>query len=941
MEFKVLGPVEAVEGGRSLPLGGPKPRALLAHLLLGAGRAIGRDELVDELWGDSPPPTARDSLNVHAGVLRRALGARLRTVATGYVLDASPAEIDASRFEAQVEAVRKERRAPAESASALAAALALWRGPVYGGIPVGPTAVAAAARLDELRLNALEERVEADLALGRHAALVAELTGILASNPGRERLAGQLMLALHRCDRSADALAVYAATCQVLDDRLGVDPGEALTQLSRAIHRGDPTLAPVGPSLLPSPLSRFIGRRDELARASVLLATSRLLTLSGVGGCGKSRLGLELARVAAFAHPGGVHLVDLAPIAREASVARQLAVVLGVRERRGNPLPVQLATRLRHGGRVLLVLDNCEHVLEGCAELCSQLLGAAPGLRILVTSREPLGIPGEVVYAVPGLDVPGADAARSEIEAADAIQLLIDRATAVRPGFTLTAAEVRVAAALCARLDGLPLAIELAAARLSSLSLEEVAARVEERLDALGGSRSADARHRTMRASIGWSHEMLDETERIALRRLSVFSGAFSRNAAKAVITGWEPATPDADALEVCGRLVDKSMLVAVPGPESTGYRMLEIVRQFAAERLAAAGETTVGHARHATWYHDFVPDVRVWAGPDQSLWMDRLRREIDNVYGALAWYLGDGWEPALALDMAGPMWWFWNTSGRVGEGRMWLSRVLAATTPEPTQARGLAVRGAAALARNTGDLAEALRLGEESLEICQALGDERGMAAALNNLCITGTFSGDYQGALRHGEEGRAIIERLGDLQGIASSQNNLGILARTSDDLDRAAELFDSALVGWRRGGDRRGVAAALNNLAMVARRRGETNRALGLAVEALQLYTDLGFDDGQLDCLEVIAAAAVADGDSGRGLQLLAVTTRAREELGSQLFVSDELAQVRDALATARGSLDLPDVERITLEARNLTLSEAVTRVLGAGPSPDRGA
>ncbi len=930
MEFKVLGPVEAVEGGRSLPLGGPKPRALLAHLLLGAGRAIGRDELVDELWGDSPPPTARDSLNVHAGVLRRALGARLRTVATGYVLDASPTEIDASRFEAQLEAIRTERRSPAESSSALAAALALWRGPVYGGIPVGPTAVAAAARLDELRLNALEERVEADLALGRHAALVAELTGILASNPARERLAGQLMLALHRCDRSADALAVYAAICRVLDDQLAIDPSEALMQLSRAIHRGDPTLAPPGPSLLPSPLSRFIGRRVELARAGALLENSRLLTLSGVGGCGKTRLGIELARLAAPAHPDGVHLVDLAPIARDASVARQLAAVLGVRERRGVPLPVQLATRLRQGGRVLLVFDNCEHVIEGCAELCSQLLVGAPRLRILVTSREPLGIPGEVVYAVPGMDVPRVDTAQSEIEAADAIQLLVDRATAVRPGFTLGAAEVRVAAALCARLDGLPLAIELAAARLSSLSLDEVAARVEERLDALGASRSADARHRTMRASIAWSHEMLDQTERTTLRRLSVFSGAFSRNAAEAVIAGWEPVTPGADVLGVCGRLVDKSMLVAVQGPEGTGYRMLEIVRQFSAERLAAAGETTVAHARHATWYHDFVPDARAWAGPDQSLWMDRLRREIENIHSALAWYLGAGWEPALALDMAGPLWWFWNTSGRVGEGRTWLSRVLAATTSEPTIARGLAVRGAAALARNAGEFAEALSLGEESLAICRALGDEKGIAAALNNLCITGTFSGDYEAALRHGEEGRTIIERLGDSQGTASSVNNLGILARTSGDLDHATELFNSALTIWRRGGDRRGVAAALNNLAMVARRRGENTKATGLAVEALQLYTDLGFDEGQLDCLEVIGAADAA-GDSARALRLLVVTVRAREELGSPLFVSDELAQVRDALATAHGNLSAGDVERITLEARNQTLSEAVAQVL----------
>jgi predicted ATPase/DNA-binding SARP family transcriptional activator len=930
MEFRVLGPVEVIEAGRSLPLGGPKPRALLAHLLLAAGRAVSREELVDELWGDAPPPTARDSLNVHAGLLRRALGTRLRTVPSGYRLEAAQDEIDASRFEARLAAVRGQPLSAADSAGALAAALALWRGPVYGGIPVGPSAAAAAARLDELRLGALEERVEADLALGRHSALVAELTGVLAARPTRERVAGQLMLALHRCDRSADALAVYAATCRILDEQLGVDPGDALTQLSHAINRGDPTLAPPGPSLLPAPMSRFIGRRKELARAGELLSSARLLTLSGVGGCGKTRLALELARLAPAAHPGGIHLVDLAPLARGASVARQLAAVLGVRERRGVPLPAQLATRLRHRG-TLLILDNCEHLLQGCADMCSQLLEAAPGLRILVTSREPLGISGEVVFTVPGLAVPTAHSAASDVAAADAVQLLVDRAAAVRPGFTLEPGEGEVAAALCRRLDGLPLAIELAAARLSSLSLEEVANRVEERIDALGGSRAASARHRTMRASIEWSYEMLDDAERTTLRRLSVFAGLFSRGAAEAVVAGWDPLPPGADVAGDCGRLADKSMLVAEPGPEGTGYRLLEVVRQFAGERLEAAGETAGARARHGLWYHDLVPEARTWAGPDQQLWTDRLRREVDNVHAALAWYLGDGFEAERALEMAGPLWWFWYTSGRVGDGRTWLSRVLAAAAPESTVARGLAVRGAAALARIIGEFADALRLGEESLEICRTLGDERGMAAALNNLCITGIMTGDFEGARCHGEEGREIIERLGDAQGAATSINNLGLLARVSGDLDGAAGLFSSALDKWRLAGDRRGCAAALSNLAIVARRSGEPARARTLAVEALTIYLDLGFDEGQLDCLEVVASAVADEGDSALALRLLLVTVRAREELGAPLFVPDEVAQVSEALAASRGRLDPAEVERITAEAGDASLSDAVAAVL----------
>ncbi|MDQ6747943.1 MAG: tetratricopeptide repeat protein, partial [Candidatus Dormibacteraeota bacterium] len=768
---------------------------------------------------------------------------------------------------------------------------------------------------------------------GRHLALVPELTGALAAHPARERLAGQLMLSLHRCGRDADALAVYAATCRVLDDQLAVDPGDALTQLSRAIHRGDPTLEAPGPPLLPSPPGRFIGRRAELTRAGELLAGARMLTLSGVGGCGKTRLCLEVARLAAPGHPGGVHLVDLSALGPGASVGRQVAAVLGVRERRGVPLPAQLAARFRHR-RALLVLDNCEHLVEPCAELCSQLLDMAPGLRVLVTSREPLGISGEVVYTVPGLGLPGADDNSAAVESSDAVRLLVDRSTAARPGFALEPGDDRFAATLCRRLDGLPLAIEMAAALVGRLSLREVVARVEERIDALGGSRAVDARHRTMRACIEWSHEMLDEGEAIVLRRLSVFAGSFDADAAEAVVAGWDPLPVGADVVGICVRLVAKSTLVADPGPGRTQYRMLEIVRQFSAERLTAAGETAVARARHAAWYHRYVPDAPTWGGPEQQLWMERLRREVGNVHAALGWYLGDGWEAERALEMAGPMWWFWYMSGRVGEGRMWLSRVLAAAPAEPSPARGLAVRGAAALARITGEFAEALRLGQESLQICRALDNERGVAAALNNLSITAMMSGDLDAARRDGEAGRELIERIGDTQAIATSHNNLGLVARVAGELDRAAELFESALASFRLREDGRGTAAALSNLAIVSRLRGETRRGRELAVDALRLYTELGFEEGQLDCLEATAALAAADGDATQAVRLLSVTMRAREELGSPLFMPDELAQVEDALAIARGALGEAEFGRLTVRARDVSVADAVASVLVPG-------
>ncbi len=933
MKFRVLGPLEVVVDGVAQPIGGPKRRALLATLLLAAGEPVSRERLIDELWGDEPPSTAANTLQVNVAALRRVLGARLRTQGPGYLLDIAPEQIDSRRFEALNQTAAVHLGSDPEAASRdLVTALELWRGDAFADVPHGEAVSAAAARLDELHLAALEERVEADLALGRHTALVAELTGALESSPVRERLAGQLMLALHRCGRSADALAVFANTCRVLDDQLGVDPGDALTELNRAIHRGDPTLAAPGPASLPVPPTRFIGRVDELARAGELLAGARLLTLSGVGGCGKTRLALELARRAAPGYPGGVHLVDLAPVAPEASVGRQVAAVLGVRERRGATLAALLGKRFRHH-RSLLLLDNCEHLAQACAGLCSQLLETAPGLRVLATSREPLGIPSEVLFTVPGLGVPVDDRGEN-VQAADAVRLLVERARAARSDFSLRPGEGAIAADLCRRLDGLPLAIELAAARLRNLSLREVVAGADERLDALGGSRSIDVRHRTMRASIEWSHDMLDDEERITLRRLSVFAGSFGADAAKTVVGGWPPLLPTTDVLDVCGRLADKSMLVTVPGLEHTRHRLLEIVRQFAAERLAAVGELTSARTRHAAWYYDFVPAARQWAGPDQALWMNRLRGEVDNVHAALAWYLGDGWEADRALEMAGPMWWFWYMGGRVGEGRTWLSRALAATTPEPTAARGLAVRGGAALARITGEFAEALRLGAESLAICRVLGDERGVAAALNNLCITAMVSGDLAAAWHSGEEGLEIITRLGDASGVARSHNNLGVVARIAGDLDHAAKLFAKALDNYRGAGDRRGIAAALSNLAILGRRRGDSERAHELALQAaLQLYTELGFDEGQLDCLEVVAAIAADQGDCERALRLLSVAARAREELGAPLFVPDEIAQVRDAEAATRHAVSKADSERILLEAGDMSVHDAVAAVLSA--------
>jgi tetratricopeptide (TPR) repeat protein len=501
----------------------------------------------------------------------------------------------------------------------------------------------------------------------------------------------------------------------------------------------------------------------------------------------------------------------------------------------------------------------------------------------------------------------------------------------VRPGFELRGGEISVAAALCRRLDGLPLAIELAASRLRGLSIGEVASRLTERLDDAGSSRAIQARHRTMRAAIEWSHDVLPPHECATLRRLSVFAGDFRPEAAAAVAGNWGPVDEGTDVREVCARLADKSMLVPKPNEHGTRYRMLETVRQFAAERLVATGEEVEARERHAAWFHQAVPDHRQWAGPQQSELMDSLRPDVDNLRGALGWYLGDGWDPQRALEMAGPMWWFWYMDGLIGEGRVWLRRVLAATTEQPNASRGLALRGAAALARIMQDLPEAMQFGEESLAVCRALHDERGIAAALNNLCISAMWSGDLEAARRYGEESLKAVVPLGDSQGLANSRNNLGLVARNAGELDRASELFAAARDGYRSGSNGRGLAAALTNLAIISRRRGDAEGGTALAIDALRLYSELRFEEGEIDCLEVLAALAVLTGDGLQALRLLTVSGRLRGELGSPLPPGDELEQRIDAERDARLLLGDAEADRVGRESAQTSLHDVVTEIL----------
>ncbi|GAB3417432.1 BTAD domain-containing putative transcriptional regulator [Flindersiella endophytica] len=934
VEFRVLGPLDVLVDGVAVPLDRPRPRALLGILLANAGAPVSVDRLIDQLWGDDPPATVRTSLQVHVSALRKVLGERVVTTAGGYLLDAGCAEVDALTFDALI------------AAGDLVAALELWRGDPYTGVPDSPDVLAARTRLTELRLTALEDRLDADLARGRHAQLVAELAGLVAEHPVRQRLAGLYLLALYRCGRTADARMAYEALRASLADAYGTAPGEEVAALARAIDRHDPTLDP--PSSIPVAASRFIGRRRELEQLAGNLLRTRLLTLTGPGGAGKTRLALELARDTEPDHRDGVHVVELAAAAPSPAVAGPAAPgaaapgstaagsavagsvaaasaparstvsssatpgstvpssatpgstaadsatgsvvaelvgqAFGILPRSGEPLLPVLAAQLR-GTRALLVLDNCEHVIEDSARLVAALLAHCPGLRVLATSREPLGVAGEQVWLVSGLAVP------------EAVRLLAARGAEARRGFTIDSGNAEVAAELCRRLSGLPLAIELAAAQLRVMSLAEIDSGLGL---ADARSRTAPDRHRTLRAAIGWSHALLSAEERAMFRGLSVFAGAFRRDAAEYVTE--QPG-------DVLVRLADRSLVTAEPSPSGTRYRMLELIREYAAEQMV---DERPLRQRHAAWYAELAETAN--RERFDSGWLPRLTEVIPDLRTAVGWCLGEGRDPEAALRIASSLWWFWYDHGLAVEAWSWLRQLLPSLGSVPRALRADALRASSALARANRDDAEARRLGELALRAYRELDDRVGMTSALNGLAHVALYQADYSAALAYAEDCLRLTSELGDEIRTALTYNPLGVALRGLGRIAEAEAAFTEALERSTALGPGTGEAFALSNLAALARAEGRPADARSLYVRSLRLYRRLDLVTGQLNALDGLAGVALDEGRPKEALHLLLTADRGWERLAARPFSADH-EQDREAtrtgaLAALGGAYEIPE-------------------------------
>jgi predicted ATPase/DNA-binding SARP family transcriptional activator len=583
VEFRLLGPVEAVRDAAAVALGGPRQRALLALLLLDPGRPAQASWLAEELWHGEPPAQADATLRSYVSRLRRALGPEAVDVAGGaYTLRATADQVDARRFEQLLWQGRDElaRDAAGLASERLHAALALWRGRALGDVAEHGALALEAQRLDELRLVCLEERIEADLALARHATLVPELQALVQEHPLRERLRRLLVLALYRSGRQADALDELRAAQRMLDEELGLTPSEELRSLERAILTHDvETTAPADARHnIASPTTSFVGRGRELAELEQALRRHRLVTVTGLGGTGKTRLTQELALRQAEAWADGVWLVDLTAVTDERLVEPTVASTLRLAE------AGELVDALRRR-ELLLVLDNCEHLVDASAALVGSVLAAAPNVHVLATSRVPLGVPGELDYALDPLTD-------------GAVELFLDRARAVRRDLGDDERARATIAAICDDLDGLPLSIELAAARAKSLSLQEIAERLDDRFRFLRAwQRVADPRHRTLATMMDWSYDLLGDDERRLLRRLAVFAGGATLDAVVAVC--------DADD-ELLGRLVDASLVRAEHGAP-TRYTLLETVRVYAARRFGQDEDADVIRRRHAEHFLEFA----------------------------------------------------------------------------------------------------------------------------------------------------------------------------------------------------------------------------------------------------------------------------------------------------------------------------------------------
>jgi predicted ATPase/DNA-binding SARP family transcriptional activator len=909
----VLGPLEIRDDGHVVDVSGAKQRAVVALLATSAGRVVSADRLVEELWGDDAPVDAANALQHHISRLRRVLGPdHLFARPPGYVLELDENAVDAIAFERLTAEGRAALRAAEHhrAAETLREALSLWQGDPLAEFADHRWSVAEAARLERLHEDALEDRVEADLALGRHADLVPELEAFVEEHPFRERAWGHLMLALYRAGRQADALDAYRRARDALADAHGLDPSPELQALEARILAQDPTLSSPVPSgaeppsertrgNLPAPLTTFVGRQDELVELGHVLEGSRLVSLTGPGGAGKTRLAIELGRRIVDEHRDGVWLVELGRVTDPGDVAGTVASVLDTggaggaasvgMPRTGSPTD-RIDERLR-GRDAVLILDNCEHLLAPVAELARSILERYEAVRILATSREPLGVPGEVRWRVPTLRVPSrATGDVRDLLGSEAVRLFVDRAKAANPSFELTAENAGSVVELCRRLDGLPLALELAAAPVSALPVAAIADALRDRFNLLtAGSRSGPLRQQTLRGAVDWSYDLLDDRERALFRACSVFPSGVSLDAARWI--GERSGLPSRDVLGTLTALVDKSMLVAdVASGGEPRYSMLETLRAYGIEILREAGEERAARralAEFALRLAEMGDDGL--RGRDHLRWLRLLDVEFGNLREGFDETIRAG-DAEMALRIAAALGWYFAITDRHGhdEGRAWMDEALA--LPEEGVAPAVRAYALAILSYLAGqelDVDVAVAAGEEAVARASDVGRTRPLAVANMVLAMALAEAGQPERVPDLVRAGRETYGHIGDEWGVGSAELILAATDMQAGDVERVAERGRAVVESGRRSGYDPWEIWGRMLLAWADERTGSTSAARREYELALERSKALGFDLYVSFVLVRLGRLALADGDVERALELDRQAVQLADAVGSTWF------------------------------------------------------
>ncbi|MEU3232662.1 BTAD domain-containing putative transcriptional regulator [Nocardiopsis alba] len=928
MRFGVLGPPAVwTDDGTPVRVPEVKVRALLTVLMSHEGRPVPVDRLVIDLWGEDPPRDPSHSIQTKVSQLRRTLeraetGARGLLVRdpAGYLLRLGPDALDVARFR-DLAARARATEDPRARASLSGAALALWRGPVPADVEEIDSLRPWVARLEEERLAVVEDRAEQRLRLGEHVPLAAELAEEVAAHPFRERMCALLMRALYGAGRQTEALEVYHRLRERLAEELGADPqpevvavfhgvlghDTVLEEFSTAPDAPSTTVSPRRATNLGAPPTALVGRSEELGRVRGLLAGRGPVTLTGPGGVGKTRLALEVARERVGEHRDGVWMVELAGSRGTTEhdvevVAGAVATAVGVRPGRGGDPARTLAAAVADKD-MLLVLDNCEHVVEGAAAVAGALTREAPGVRVLATGREPLGLRGETLVAVAPLKAPPVELADEDPDALDpypSVRLLTERIADSTPGFVMDSTTAPAVAAVCRRLDGLPLALELAATRVRALGVREVAARLDDRFALLtGGHRDAPSRQRTLRAVIDWSWETLPEGERAVLRRLAVFAGGCGLEGAEEVCSG--DGVGRAEVADALGRLVDRSLVTVVDTGTGLRYRLLESVAAYGLERLAGAGEVEAlrdAHLRHLTALAERIePLLR---GHGQRGALSRLDAETANLRAALDHAVAGG-DAGMALRLVNALAWYWHLRARYTEGRRSLETALESGGDPRLRARaqgwrvGLAIvegratgRGAEAaevaaafdgtddplgraraewyLALNItgdGDTGEKRRMVDRALEVSRSRNDEWGIAAALAVRALYTLVRGDLAAAAHDGEEALRRFRDLGDAWGELQAGDSVAMLAEIGGDHERAGRLHEEGLRIAEEFGLQIEVAWRTAQLGRIALLTGDHGRADEMHERARRLAARQGYS-----WVEMFAEIGLALAERRRG-------------------------------------------------------------------------